>query len=389
MRNIRSYWHVCKRDLLETAALNLKSNLKCGWIEKRIAPSISPPNHHHSHIYCTLKMTSLKRSSSPSDSTDNQGPSSRRKIGYDVTLGLLGLETYQRLKSSDVVSAIVLSIDIIADLHLTRSSVENYLELFESAFESGNLDSVFEIIDGLRSPQISPSSSGSHNQIALRVPPPAVQDNGRHIPSTTLPTCLLLNATISAIKKAWLGKYTTNHHEILYNTIEKMDRTRYYSNNVPIVNSSGTGKSRLVHELARIVFTFPFNLRYDDDYSSFSYPKPDSQVRDFLTTQSESNSDEHIACNYLKFFICLFTNARQHLLDDRFRSQKSLRDFAFAWREYLDDETRTDLYKKSLADINSTFITEKHQDNSTQLAVTRRELERMAVSAITDLQGVI
>ncbi|KAI0782307.1 hypothetical protein C8Q75DRAFT_811742 [Abortiporus biennis] len=255
-------------------------------------------------------MTSLKRSSSPSDSADDQGPSSRRKIGYDVTLGLLGLEAYQRLKSSDVVRAIVVSIDIIADLHLTRSSVENYLELFESTFESGNLDSVFELINRLSSPKISTSlSAPSHTKmIRIRVspdPPPAVQ--------------------VEAIKKAWLGKYTTNHHEIF----------------------SGTGKSRLVHELARIVFTFPFNLRYDDDYSSFSYPKPDSQVRDFLTTQSESNSDEHIACNYLKFFICLFTNARQHLLDDRFRSQKSLRDFAFAWREYLDDGTRTDLYKKS------------------------------------------
>ncbi|KAI0782301.1 hypothetical protein C8Q75DRAFT_811737 [Abortiporus biennis] len=252
-------------------------------------------------------MTSLKRGLSVSDNTAEQGPSVRSKTRCDVDSdGPSALSVYRLMKPMlGSVKAIIGSIECIIKVRITQSTVENNLQLLESVFESGDLDKIFEFIDGLRSPQISPSSSGSHNQIALRVPPPAVQ--------------------VEAVKKAWTADYTTDYHEAF----------------------SGTGKSRLVHELARIVFTFPFNLRYDDDYGSFSYPKPDSQVRDFLTTQSESNSDEHIACNYLKFFICLFTNARQHLLDDRFRSQKSLRDFAFAWREYLDDGTRTDLYKKS------------------------------------------
>ncbi|KAL4242995.1 hypothetical protein ABKN59_011063 [Abortiporus biennis] len=314
-------------------------------------------------------MTSLKRGLSASDNTVEQGPSVRRKTRYNVDDGPWALETYRRFKSSrGVVRTIMISVDIIADLRLTRSSVENNRELLEGAFESGDLDRIIESIERLSSSQISPSSSGSHNQTAVRIPPPAVQ--------------------VESVKKAWIADYTTDYHEVLYRIIVQMDKQRHYSNHVAIVNSSGTGKSRLVHELARIVFTCPFNLRRDDDFGSFSYPKPDSQVRDFLTTQS--NSDDDLSCNYLKFFICLFNNARQHLLDDRFRSQRSLRDLAFAWREYLDDETRTDLYKKSLADIHTqTFITEKHHDGSIQPAVTRRDLERMAVSAIADLQGVI
>jgi hypothetical protein len=40
-----------------------------------------------------------------------------------------------------------------------------------------------------------------------------------------------------------------------------------YANYLPIIQSSGTGKSRTVHELARLVFTIPFNLRGDDESS--------------------------------------------------------------------------------------------------------------------------
>jgi hypothetical protein len=43
-----------------------------------------------------------------------------------------------------------------------------------------------------------------------------------------------------------------------------MNRTRgakYYSNYLPIVQSSGTGKSRMVDELAGEIFTIPLNLR--------------------------------------------------------------------------------------------------------------------------------
>lgn len=41
------------------------------------------------------------------------------------------------------------------------------------------------------------------------------------------------------------------------------DRGRRYANMVSIIQSSGTGKSRTIDELARAVFTLPVNLRDD------------------------------------------------------------------------------------------------------------------------------
>jgi hypothetical protein len=39
---------------------------------------------------------------------------------------------------------------------------------------------------------------------------------------------------------------------------------QFYANYLPIVQSSGTGKSRMVDELAGEVFTIPLNLREAD-----------------------------------------------------------------------------------------------------------------------------
>jgi len=38
-----------------------------------------------------------------------------------------------------------------------------------------------------------------------------------------------------------------------------------YGNMMTIIQSSGTGKSRMVDQLARIVFTLPFNIRDPSD----------------------------------------------------------------------------------------------------------------------------
>lgn len=41
-----------------------------------------------------------------------------------------------------------------------------------------------------------------------------------------------------------------------------------YGNQVAVIQSSGTGKSRMVDELAKLVFTIPFNLGLDQEAAS-------------------------------------------------------------------------------------------------------------------------
>lgn len=48
-------------------------------------------------------------------------------------------------------------------------------------------------------------------------------------------------------------------HEVVYDMISKMD-WKEGGNSAPIIQSSGTGKSRMVHEMASLAFTIPFNL---------------------------------------------------------------------------------------------------------------------------------
>jgi hypothetical protein len=85
-------------------------------------------------------------------------------------------------------------------------------------------------------------------------------------PSNQLPTCSHCDA---ATEYAWKAAYRGRDHELLENNIKKMNEERkhhtsIYSNMVSMIQSSGTGKSRMVHELARRVFTLPFNLRTRD-----------------------------------------------------------------------------------------------------------------------------
>lgn len=86
----------------------------------------------------------------------------------------------------------------------------------------------------------------------------------------------------SAVRKAWSTPYVSDRHKLLVDIITRMKTGTNRlalkagelddnntgelddsNNTVTIVQSSGTGKSRMVDEAARLVFTLPFNLRGD------------------------------------------------------------------------------------------------------------------------------
>lgn len=79
------------------------------------------------------------------------------------------------------------------------------------------------------------------------------------------PACSL-NHYHSVVHEAWKAPYVSDYPNFLLDVLVKMkckekDGAYDYNNSVSIIQSSGTGKSRMVDEAARLVFALPFNLR--------------------------------------------------------------------------------------------------------------------------------
>ena len=79
-------------------------------------------------------------------------------------------------------------------------------------------------------------------------------------PSTLPWSCLIL---ITAAERAWVHTFKGDTATVLLQTISSyLDKGRgSYARQATIVNSSGTGKSRMVDELATKIITVPMCLR--------------------------------------------------------------------------------------------------------------------------------
>jgi ATP-dependent nuclease, subunit B len=178
-----------------------------------------------------------------------------------------------------------------------------------------------------------------------------------------------LTSISQATWNAWNAPFMGKAHELLAITINAMNRARGtapYANYLPIIQSSGTGKSRTVHELARLVFTIPFNLRAASeasgtlshfivliisfyDNTGYAFPVPDPSIRDYLTRKRflaeggffvDPKYDD-IRAAYLVFIIELFKVIRAKLIQNMKR-QSTTEDLAAAWREHLEPDKRSD-----------------------------------------------
>ena len=74
---------------------------------------------------------------------------------------------------------------------------------------------------------------------------------------------LSTRSLILAAKRAWISPFRGNAHLVLLETIaDLLDRDRHpYARLTNIMNSSGTGKSRMVDELGKKIITVPMRLR--------------------------------------------------------------------------------------------------------------------------------
>jgi hypothetical protein len=167
---------------------------------------------------------------------------------------------------------------------------------------------------------------------------------------------------MSAITNAWNGEYIGEHHRLLLNNINHMERARTYSNSVAILQRSGTGKSCMVHEQADLVLTLPFNLRPSSetkgDYppscidSSIlckeTYLHPDCAIRNYLDQPiSDLQEGQTICYRLLGHLFSIVSEELIHLYGKA--RQLTYAELAKSWRRHMqDDQNRATIYEKAV-----------------------------------------
>ncbi|KAF8690300.1 hypothetical protein AX14_003014 [Amanita brunnescens Koide BX004] len=109
---------------------------------------------------------------------------------------------------------------------------------------------------------------------------------------------LLIDA---ATMRAWRHPYIGEAHRCLYNVMEAHQKNgTAYGRFLSIVQSSGTGKSRMVDELSKEHIVIPINLRAE---RANGFPAADHNVRNFL---DNCTSQREVYTRYAAFFTVLF-----------------------------------------------------------------------------------
>ncbi|KAH9173206.1 hypothetical protein EDB89DRAFT_2068954 [Lactarius sanguifluus] len=97
--------------------------------------------------------------------------------------------------------------------------------------------------------------------------------------------------------------------------------TKVYGRYCSIVQSSGMGKSRLLDGLSKDLFVIPINLRPS---SGRGFPPPDSNVRNFLTSDSQPQAPHQTAASHVRhFLLALFKNTASILAEESMGSTKA------------------------------------------------------------------
>ncbi|PCH39945.1 hypothetical protein WOLCODRAFT_136576 [Wolfiporia cocos MD-104 SS10] len=202
-----------------------------------------------------------------------------------------------------------------------------------------------------------------------------------------------------AITKAWTHTYCGDSHAMLLKDIRKMNNDRkskphgedididIYANCLPIIQSSGTGKSRMVKELAGLIFTIPFCIRQEgNENDQIPYPPADQNVVSFLLAE-KLTLYEDVLLLYFTFFEHLFDcvemvirNELQQHLSDRVEEVKSQEPGAHqstnelrvarAWHTYLTAEKRANLYTSVIGKIDNSIIKASDEDIEHQIEQT-------------------
>ncbi|KDQ17872.1 hypothetical protein BOTBODRAFT_185297 [Botryobasidium botryosum FD-172 SS1] len=148
-----------------------------------------------------------------------------------------------------------------------------------------------------------------------------------------------------ATAKAWEGPFQGDAAFDFRMALDNMNDKRgqkLYANFVSIIQSSGMGKSRLLDETAKAIFTIPFCLRPENS----GYPPADVHPRRFFTLHTLDTYD-NLRDRCLLFFERLFITITQALG----KKPQSESDTPGWWYRYLKSGgARAALYEKTIED---------------------------------------
>ncbi|XP_006456839.1 hypothetical protein AGABI2DRAFT_122728 [Agaricus bisporus var. bisporus H97] len=147
------------------------------------------------------------------------------------------------------------------------------------------------------------------------------------------------SAVTRSVEQAWETGYVGETDRLLRDAISSMyskSSSLPYANFCPIIQGSGTGKSRLVDKLAESVFTIPITLRPLADDKGF--PLGDTAngkaLLDFFCKPEYFTSALHAQLYYLQFLLKSLAIAG-NWIDDYKRSGRGTENIAAEWRQHL------------------------------------------------------
>ncbi|KAF9447720.1 hypothetical protein P691DRAFT_94564 [Macrolepiota fuliginosa MF-IS2] len=203
----------------------------------------------------------------------------------------------------------------VLDIFLESDDREMLVALAETCIENKDITPVLRLVD-LRPPKVFPRSRRTENIIGI----------------------------------AWTARFIGNHHNLLKTNLTELNKARAaqptsrHLNHISIIQSSGSGKSRLVDEVSKSIFTLPLNIRDPKETASGAYPNPDTEVVGFFAKYGSQYA------NYVLLLGTIFTATQNALRELPPPNENSPAPLASRWYDYL-GSCRRIFYRRIIYDV--------------------------------------
>ncbi|TDL22981.1 hypothetical protein BD410DRAFT_828046 [Rickenella mellea] len=193
---------------------------------------------------------------------------------------------------------------------------------------------------------------------------------------------------VDATRKAWECEFKGESHKLLHRAISEMNLQRTgktYANFVPIVQSSGMGKSRAVDELGKLVFSVPFNLRNTDN----GFPLPDVNVLPFFKVRPDETYDA-LRDRFLCFFGVLFDDVGKKVPNLTSPGPSiSSEEIAQKWHGFMNTAgNRKTLYKEVVDESDKQWMELGKLDSTKRSKKAIEKAEKAGLSLLQLLQRI-